>query len=95
MAEQVTVWTAESILAFLEAHLETLRSFGVLKLGLFGSYARGEQGAGSDMDFLVRMATPSFDRYMHLKFFLEDHFGCKVDLGEEEYLREEIRPYVM
>lgn len=45
--------TREEILNTLEQHRETIRGFGVRRLGIFGSYARGEQGEASDMDFLV------------------------------------------
>jgi uncharacterized protein len=53
MSDDVKItWDADSILAFLESHRDELRAMGVQKIGLFGSYARGEQKADSDMDFL-------------------------------------------
>ncbi len=37
----------------LEENRDTIKSFGVRRLGIFGSYTRGEQTESSDMDFLV------------------------------------------
>lgn len=51
MIDRTLTWTADSILEFLRQHREKLREFGVKKIGLFGSYARGEQRPNSDMDF--------------------------------------------
>lgn len=96
MSDDVKVtWDADSILAFLESHRDELRAMGVQRIGLFGSYARGEQSPDSDMDFLAEFESVSYRNFMNLWHFLEDSFGVKVDLGEPHTLREEIRPYVM
>lgn len=96
MTEQTRIqWTADSILDFLRTHRDELRAMGVVKIGLFGSYARGAQRPDSDIDILVKMRTPSYRDYMAVRHFLEDHLGGDIDLGEEDYLREEIRPTVM
>ncbi|MEO0565161.1 MAG: nucleotidyltransferase family protein [Chloroflexota bacterium] len=89
-----TKWDADSVLAYLHEHRATLREFGVLKLGLFGSYARGEETPESDMDFLVEMDGPSFRNFMNLWHYLEDTFEVKVDLGDPSTLREGIRDSV-
>ena len=69
--------------------------FGVTRLALFGSTARGDSNAASDIDVLVAfdgVATSS--RYFGVLFFLEDIFGCTVDLVTEKALRAELRPHV-
>ncbi len=43
----------DEILTKLEENREAIRGFGVRRLGIFGSYARGDQTENSDMDFLV------------------------------------------
>jgi len=86
---------AQIILRTLSEHSEKLYALGARKLGLFGSFVRGEQTPESDIDILVTMARPSYDDYCNVKFYLEDFFGRKVDLGYDELLREEIRPHVM
>lgn len=88
-------WTASKILDFLAQKQEALRRMGVQRLGLFGSYSRGQASGDSDMDFLAVLKQPSFRRYMDVKFFLEDLFHHQVDLVLEESLREEIRPRVL
>jgi predicted nucleotidyltransferase len=66
-------------------------AFGVRRLALFGSVARGEDAPGNDMDFLVAFDGPmTFDRYFDLKFWLEDLFGQPVDLITESALRSEM-----
>jgi len=86
----------DEALAILRAHAEELRStFGVGALSLFGSVARDEAGAESDVDVLVEFAgSETFATYMDLKLFLEDRFGRRVDLVTAEGLRPRVRPYV-
>jgi len=94
-ATQVQRWTEKEILKTLATRSQELRKMGVRKLGLFGSYLYGTAREGSDMDFLVVLARPSFDDYMDIKFFLEDLFQCQVDLVIEENLKVGLRPYIL
>jgi uncharacterized protein len=66
--------TRDGILKKLEENRETIRGFGVRRLGIFGSYARDEQTEASDMDFFVEFDEATFDNYFDLKFFFEDLF---------------------
>lgn len=63
------------------------RKYGVKKVAVFGSYARGEQKKRSDIDLLVKMddGRTLFD-LGGLKMDLEDLLGKKVDLVEYEAL---------
>lgn len=90
-----TSWTAETILDFLREHADELRAMGVVRIGVFGSYVRGEQRPDSDIDFLVQMRSPSYRDFMNVWNFLEDQLGRKVDLGEEHLLKPIVRPYVL
>jgi predicted nucleotidyltransferase len=56
-------------------------------LGLFGPCARGEASAKSDLDFVVEFSQKSFDAYMDLKNFLDELFGCKVDLVMKDAIK--------
>lgn len=72
-----------------------LKELGVGALHVFGSVARGEAHAGSDVDLLVDfIQPPTFDQYMNLKFFLEDHLGSPVDLLTRPSVRPEIRSFI-
>ncbi len=88
-------WTPQEILDLLCQYRETLRGMGVCKIGLFGSYRRGTASPESDIDLLVTLEQPSFDRYMEVKFFLEDLFQRKVDLVLEPDLKPRVRPYIL
>ncbi len=86
----------DEILEILKAHRDELRKrFGVKSLAVFGSVARGEAGPDSDVDILVEFeGRATFDRYMGLKFFLEDLLGRRVDLVTWKALKPRLRPYV-
>jgi len=77
-------------------HWSEIRKFGVKRLWLFGSYAKGEQKERSDIDIIVEFekGMKTFDNYMALKFFLEDLFGVEVDLITVEALKPAIRKAV-
>ena len=68
--------------------LETLRSdytylaaeFGVRRIGLFGSYARGKQREGSDIDLLAEFDRPPGLKFVDLTRYLESLFGKSVDV---------------
>ena len=82
--------------ALLSEHKPVLAErFGVRRLALFGSMARGTAQADSDIDLLVEfdgLATP--DRYFGVQFYLEDLLGRSIDLVTERALRPQLRPYV-
>ena len=62
---------------------------------VFGSYARGDFHADSNLDLLVDVdAGTTLLDLIGLQHFLEDKLGCKVDLGTESSLREELRESV-
>ncbi|GAB4448658.1 MAG: hypothetical protein Kow0031_31150 [Anaerolineae bacterium] len=96
MDTQVKQPTATDIFETLIEHQGELRRLGVRRLGLFGSFVRGEQTPDSDIDFLVEFETgqKTFDNYMDLIFLLEDLLGRKVDVGTPESLNPYVKPYV-
>jgi uncharacterized protein len=85
----------EYIFQILEPYQERLRNLGVRKLGLFGSWARGEGKETSDLDFLVELEHETFDSYMNLKAFLEDLFLAEVDLVLIEAIKPRLRTTIL
>jgi predicted nucleotidyltransferase len=74
---------------------ELAEQFGVVDIALFGSTARDSAKPGSDIDVLVRFDGPATSsRYFGVQFYLEDLFGCAIDLVTDKALRPELRPYV-
>jgi len=56
------------------------REFGLLSVGLFGSYVKGAQGPNSDIDLLVEFAETHFDSLAGLQIYLEGRFGRPIEL---------------
>jgi len=82
------------IFKLLDKHNDLLKKFKVRKIGLFGSFARGEQNKKSDIDFLVEFYEPTFDNFMDLLFALEKLFGRKVELITNGSLSPYLQPFV-
>lgn len=71
------------VVTILREHTPILKKeFGVESIGVFGSFARGDEKPDSDVDILVsfRKGEKSFENFMDCKFYLEDIFNRKVDL---------------
>lgn len=86
----------DQTLALLTEHKPVLAErFGVRRLALFGSMARGTARDDSDLDVLVAFDGPAdADRYFGVQFYLEDLFHRPIDLVTEGALRAELRPNV-
>lgn len=85
-------------LGLLREHEPVLKErFGVRKIGIFGSFIRGEERPDSDVDILVefRRGQETFDHYMDLKFYLEDLFGRKVDLVMKGAIKRRLKEYIL
>jgi predicted nucleotidyltransferase len=93
----MAVQTEDHILALIQEYQKQSRAFGVKRLGLFGSFVRGQQDADSDVDLLVEfdLGQKTFDAFIHLAFFLEDLFGRRVELVTPESLSPYIGPHIL
>lgn len=74
---------------------EALRGFGVRRIGIFGSAARGEDTEKSDVDVLVEFDRKTFDNYMGVKLLLEERFGRRVDLVVMDALKPALKDDVL
>jgi hypothetical protein len=74
-----------------------IRALGVQRLGLFGSFVRGEQRADSDVDLLVEFEAGqrTFDHFIQLSFLLEDLLGRRVELVTPDALSPYIGPHIL
>lgn len=89
------VLSKDNVLDSLIRNRDALRAFGVRRLGLFGSHARGEAKDSSDLDFLVDLERRTFDDYMGLVLYLEDLFGCHVDLVITSAIKPMLRERIL
>jgi len=89
--------TKKFILNFLKEHQRVLeKEFGVVKIGLFGSYARDEANKNSDIDIAVEIKSQnSFRSFFSLLYFLENGLQGKVDLGIEHSLKPVVKESVL
>ncbi|TDW95842.1 nucleotidyltransferase family protein [Dinghuibacter silviterrae] len=87
----------DSILATLSANRPMLASYGVSRIGLFGSYVRNQATAHSDIDLLVdiRKEKKTFSNFLSLNRFLEDLFDKKVELVTTQSLSPYIGPHIL
>ncbi len=87
----------EEIKRILSKNKETVaEKYDVREMGIFGSYARGEQKKGSDIDILVEFGEPpGLLGFIALEKHLEKLLGGKVDLVRKKALRRELRDSIL
>ncbi len=87
----------QDILKVLDEHRSEISSrFGVASLSLFGSVARDEAAAESDVDILVTFVkTPGIFGFLELKEYLENLLQCSVDLVTKNALKKQFRKQVI
>jgi predicted nucleotidyltransferase len=70
--------------------------YQITEIGIFGSYARGEETELSDVDILVDYETaPTFIMLVELRDYLSQLFGLKVDVVTKNGLKPRIRERVL
>jgi predicted nucleotidyltransferase len=71
----------ETIIEYLSSQKPDLeRKFGVTNIGLFGSYARGQQRKDSDIDIVVELEKPDLLILVGIKQQIEEDLNMKVDI---------------
>lgn len=89
--------TREDVLRILQESGDELRALGVRRLGLFGSFRRGEARAASDIDLLVEFepGEKTFDHFLALSGLLEEAMQRPVDLVTPEALSPHVGPHIL
>lgn len=87
----------EMIFELLRKNRAQLQKYGEKKLGLFGSFVRGENNEASDIDFLVEFeeGKKNYDNFIELAFLLEDIFKKQVVLLTSESMSPYLKPYIL
>ena len=93
----MNVKTKERIVSLIQENEREIQQLGVKRLGLFGSFARGQQRSDSDVDILIEFdpGRKNFDNFMQIAFLLEELFGRRVELVTPEGLSPHIGPNIM
>ena len=90
--------TKDNILATLKTNKPELSKFGVVNVGLFGSYLRNEQSINSDIDLLIDFepGKENFDNYMAVYDIFETLFqNQKVEVVTKNGLSKYIGPKIL
>ena len=86
----------EELRSALSKHRSVLKDrFKVKKIGVFGSFVRGEEGKDSDVDILVDLSEPIGWEIIDLKEFLEEILGFEVDLVTVKALKAELSEIIL
>mgnify|MGYP000905268090 CR=1 FL=1 len=87
----------EQIIRLLQTNNKQIKNFGVKKIGLFGSFAKNQQTADSDIDFIVEFEKEkkTYKSFINLAFFLEELLGRKVDLLTNKSLSPYLGPQIL
>ena len=84
--------TKSDVLNYLKEHYQEFHSqYSVDKIGLFGSYARGEATKDSDIDIFVTMKPNLFDM-VAIKEQIEEDLHTKVDIIREH---KNLKPFFL
>ena len=86
----------DEIKASLTQHkVELENKYKVKKLGIFGSYARGEQSKDSDIDILVEFESPIGLEFIDLADELEKILNKKIDLVSANAIKPRLKKYIL
>lgn len=80
----------------IETQKKQLQVFGLKRIGIFGSSARGEQTSTSDVDVILdfNQTKKTYRNFIHSTFLLEQILGCTVDAVTPQGLSPYIKPYI-
>jgi len=91
--------TRDQILMFLAQNKTLFREkYHIIRIGLFGSYARDEQNVNSDIDLLVEFEDDTQDLYdlkLQLKDFFLKSLGIEIDICREKYIKPRIKKQIL
>ena len=91
--------TKDQILLFLAQNKDLFRDkFHIIRIGLFGSYARDEQNIDSDLDLLVEFEDNTqelYDLKLQLKDFFLKTLEIEIDICREKYIKPRIKKQIL
>ncbi|MCD6542143.1 MAG: nucleotidyltransferase family protein [Thermoplasmata archaeon] len=87
----------EEIQKILAKHKKELyERYKIKEIGIFGSFVRGEEKEGSDIDILVEFEeVPGLIKFIEIEEYLSKLLGRKVDLVRKPAIRKELRHRIL
>ncbi len=89
----------KDILVFLKDNKDLFnKRFSVIKIGLFGSFARNQQTENSDIDIIIEMPRGTddiFEKKQLLKDLLKTHFQREIDICRERAIKPLFREMIL
>lgn len=84
------------VFKILKENKDKISNCGVKKIGLFGSYIRGEQKKESDIDLLVEFdkGKKSYRNFIEINELMKKLFNKRIDIVTKESLSPYIGPYI-
>ncbi len=86
--------SGEELVIYLKKNKELFKKlYGIIKIGIFGSFIRGDHSASSDIDIVIEMDKPqkNLHNFMQFKRQLEKKTARKVDVGFEHSLKPVVK----
>lgn len=89
----------DQILSFIAQNKQMFRErFRIIRMGLFGSYARGDQKEQSDIDLLVEFEENTealYELKSQIKDLFKDRFGIEIDICRDKYIKPRIKKRIL
>lgn len=91
--------TRDDILNFLSQNKNYFRErFHIVKIGLFGSFARNDQNSASDIDLIVEFKDNTQNLYnlkREMKLFIKKELNLDVDIAREKYIKPKYKKSIL
>jgi uncharacterized protein len=90
------IQTKQELIDLIHTHESKIRSYGVVQLGIFGSFVRDQANATSDVDLFIHFTPESktLKNFVGLANYLQTHLGRKVEIVTPESLNRFIGKYI-
>ena len=89
----------QDIFDYLKQNKKRLsEEFHVTQIGVFGSFARGDQTSQSDIDLLIELEENTDDIYrvkQSLRKWLGQHFKRDIDIARKKYLKPFVKDHIL
>ncbi len=89
--------TKQELFSIIKLHQQNIFAFGVIKIGVFGSFARDTANEESDVDFFIEFKSENktLKNFLGLKYYLEELLHRKIEIVTPQSLNKFIGKYIL